>query len=289
MAHNNSLEATAVRLTGPFGYRHLVAATVLFTYFTILLGVSTKATGAGLACNANWPLCDGGLLNLFPASMPSFFEWFHRVVAGITGFLILGATVGAWRGYGDDRLTKWAAVVGLVLLPIQVTLGRQTVLQFTAVILAAHYWVAMSIFGAFVVVAVRTWESRITPRRVGFALALALVLLPIQTALSPQFVTNYTPPVQATHYGVMLLVLAAALTALVAGWRHATGAARAALALAVALIPVQILFARSLVTNYAAWVQLAHLAVTLGIFLAALGALAWFRRTTLGAETPTSA
>ena len=288
MVHNDTPEATAAPSIGRFRYRHLVAVTVLFTYFTILLGVSTKATGAGLACNANWPLCDGGLLNLFPASAPSFFEWFHRLVAGITGVLILASTAGAWRDFGDDRLLKGAATFGLVMLPIQVTLGRQTVLQFTALILAAHYWVAMSIFGAFVVVAVRVWDDRLSPRYVRYALGVAAVLLPVQVLLSPQFVTSYTPPIQATHYGVMLLVFAAVLVALVAGWRYASGPGRVALAAALALLPVQILVARYLVASYAAPVRIAHLGVTLGILVAVLGALVWFWRATPGTSATVS-
>lgn len=279
MAHENSLKTTAVRLTGPFEYRHLVAATAVLTYATILLGVSTKATGSGLACNANWPLCDGGLLNLFPATAPSFFEWFHRVVAAVTGFFILGSAVGAWRGVGSDRVVKWAATLGLVLLPIQVTLGRETVFQYTPLVLAAHYWVAMSIFGSFVVVTVRTWQGAFEARHVTYALALALALVPVQAMLGPQFVSSYTAPVQATHYGVMLAFFAALLVAAVAGWRYfASGLVRAAVALALVLLPIQILFARQLAWSYEFWAQTAHAAVTVGLFAALLVALVGFRR-----------
>jgi cytochrome c oxidase assembly protein subunit 15 len=41
-------------------FRRAVTATAVLVYLTVLLGVSTKAAGAGLACAARWPLCDGG-------------------------------------------------------------------------------------------------------------------------------------------------------------------------------------------------------------------------------------
>ena len=78
-------------------FRYLVAATTAFVFATVLLGVATKSYGAGLACKARWPICDGGLLNLFPASFPSFFEWIHRVVAGVGGLFIVGTALESWR------------------------------------------------------------------------------------------------------------------------------------------------------------------------------------------------
>ena len=260
-------------------YRHLLALTTALVYVTILLGVSTKATGSGLACNASWPLCDGGILNLFPASMPSFFEWFHRLVAGVTGLFILGTAVAAWRGATESRLVRWAATVGLILLPIQVLLGRATVLEFTSSILALHYWTAMGIFGSFVVATVAAWHDSFTLAHVRRALLLAVVLVPVQVLFGPQVVLSYSPPVQAAHYAVTLLLFAAVLLAAMVGWQALDETVRYALALALVLVPVLVLLGRNVLRDPASWLVLAHDGVALVLFATLVVAVVGFRRT----------
>ena len=90
-------------------FRQLLTATTALTFGLILLGVYTGAIGAGLTCGARWPLCDGWM-GLFPANWASFVEWFHRLVAMITGFAILGSTIAAWRGDYSSRI-KYATAV----------------------------------------------------------------------------------------------------------------------------------------------------------------------------------
>ncbi|PSQ32840.1 cytochrome AA3 biosynthesis protein [Halobacteriales archaeon SW_10_68_16] len=134
-------------------FRHLAATTTGFTFGLIVLGVYTGAIGADLACAAAWPFCDGWL-GLFPATWPSFVEWFHRFVALVTGLLIAGMAVAAWRG-GYDRRIRYASGVALVFLPIQVVLGATTVLGFVPVsppvTQTLHHATAKLIFGALVV------------------------------------------------------------------------------------------------------------------------------------------
>ena len=113
-----------------FRFRHLAAATTGLTFALILLGVYTAAAGAGLACGARWPLCNGAVFGLFPANWPSFIEWFHRLVAMVTGFFILGTTYAAWR-HGKGRRTRIASTIALVVLPVGwLLLPLQWVTQF---------------------------------------------------------------------------------------------------------------------------------------------------------------
>lgn len=126
------------------GVPHFAAATTGLTFTLILLGVYTAASGAGLACSAQWPLCDGGLL---PQTIPSFIEWFHRLVAMVAGFAILGTTVGVWRRF-DSRRIRLAGVTALAVTPVQVLLGGATVVSYTPVVQTAHHGAAMVIFGA---------------------------------------------------------------------------------------------------------------------------------------------
>lgn len=130
-------------------FRHLAAVTTGMTFTLILLGVYTAASGAGLSCGANWPLCNGAVFGLFPANWPSFIEWSHRLVAMITGFMILGTTYAAWRG-NRERRTRIASAIALVVLPVQVILGGLTVIRYTIPIQVAHHAAALVIFGALV-------------------------------------------------------------------------------------------------------------------------------------------
>jgi len=130
-------------------FRHYLAVTTVSTFLLILLGVYTGKIGAGLACEGRWPFCDGWL-GLFPANWPSFVEWFHRLVAMIVGFMILGAAAVAWR-YDHDRLLKYATTLAVVLLPVQILFGANTVLNFGLTASMMHQVAAQLIFASLVV------------------------------------------------------------------------------------------------------------------------------------------
>jgi len=130
-------------------FRRYLAVTTVGAFVLILLGVYTGKLGAGLACAGRWPFCDGWL-GLFPATWPSFVEWFHRLVAMVVGFMILGAGVVSWRG-GYDRRIRYALVVAIVMLPVQIFFGANTVLNFGLAASMLHQAAAQIIFAALVV------------------------------------------------------------------------------------------------------------------------------------------
>jgi len=211
------------RLTSRFGFRHLLAATLGLVAATILLGVAAKATGSGLACQANWPQCDTGPFDLFPASLPSFYEWIHRFVAMFAGFAIVGSGVAAWRLPSVDRRVASLVVLGTLLTPVQVYLGRETVFEYQLQILSLHFWTAMLIFSVFTVGTVLVWKSKLTAAHVTGALILGLVALPAHVALSPTdlgVVAEYTPTIQLLQYATALALLASVVVAgLIGRWR----------------------------------------------------------------------
>jgi len=210
-------------LIARFGFPHLLATTLVLVAATILLGVAAKATGSGLACEANWPQCDAGPYNLLPANLPSFYEWVHRFVAMFAGFGIVGSALAAWRLEDVDNRVASLVVLGMVLTPIQVYLGGQTVLQYEMEILSLHFWTAILIFAMFVVATVLVWRSSLTGGSVTTALAVGLVSLPIHVALSPTdlgLVTSYSPTVQLFQYGVTLSLLGSLIVATMVGRWH---------------------------------------------------------------------
>ncbi len=144
-------------------FRHLAATTTVLVLALILLGVYTAAMGAGLACAGRWPFCDGWL-GLFPANWPSFIEWFHRLVAMVTGFMILGTAIFAYRG-GHERRIVIASVLAVLVLPVQVLLGANTVFNYGVLAQVLHHGAAQVIFGSLVAATAWAYEEGNGPGR----------------------------------------------------------------------------------------------------------------------------
>jgi cytochrome c oxidase assembly protein subunit 15 len=256
-------------------YRGALLVTTGLVYLTVILGVSTRATAAGLACNAQWPLCDGGLLNLFPATLPSAFEWIHRVVAMLAGFGILGSALAAWRGRAGRRVLG-AIALAAALLPLQVYLGRETVLTFAPPVLAAHYWVAMAIYAAVVVAAVAANAESLSLRHVRWALGVAAVSTPIAVLLGPPAIVRYSAPIQATQYAAVLLAFGALLFATLVTWRRGPGRPgfRALLLAGTALVPTVVALMRQRIVHPDSAIATAHPVAAALALLAVFGAAA---------------
>jgi len=205
-------------------FRHLLTLTLGLVAGTILFGVAAKATGSGLACQASWPQCDGGPFNLLPASLPSFYEWIHRFVAMFAGFAIIGSGLTAWLSSSVDRRVAPLVVLATLLTPVQVYLGRETVLQYEMRILSLHFWTAILIFSLFTVATILVWKEWLTTRHAAVALVVALVTLPLHVLVSPTqlgVVTEYTPTVQLLQYAVTLALLASVfLATVVTRWEY---------------------------------------------------------------------
>jgi cytochrome c oxidase assembly protein subunit 15 len=198
-----------------FRFRQLAVGTAALTGILLLLGVYTAAVGAGLTCGQRWPLCDG-FLGLFPANWPSFVEWFHRLVAMVTGVVVLGTTVAAWR-CGRSRRVRYALAGALLVLPSQIVLGALTVTRYEWAILLAHFATATVIFSLLVLAAAWSFDDGPGPTATGArrAAAVAAGLLPVAALLSPRLLLAYTAPVQVAYYAVLLASFAALLGATV--------------------------------------------------------------------------
>lgn len=176
------------------------------TYVLILLGIYTAAVGAGLTCEGRWPLCDGAVFGLFPANWPSFVEWFHRLIAMITGFLILGGWAILWRR-GNSRRAFLAMCAAVLLLPIQIWLGAETVWGYEIITLTAHFLTALVIYTGLLLSVIWHFSlhravSELVDRIV---LGALLVLVPF-FVLTPQFIFVHTGRVQVAYYALGLAV-----------------------------------------------------------------------------------
>jgi cytochrome c oxidase assembly protein subunit 15 len=200
-------------------FPRFAAFTTGLTLTLVMLGVYTAATGSGLACSAQWPLCDNGLL---PQTIPSFIEWFHRLVAMVTGWFIVGTAIWSWRAESTGRRTRIAATLAVLLLPLQISIGAVTVTLsglfpdgYSPPTQGAHLVVALTIFSLLV------WTTLSARDETGPALARARrALLVALGALVAAVVTSrvftptpYGPAGQALFYGASLLTVAALLAA----------------------------------------------------------------------------
>ncbi|WP_336024805.1 COX15/CtaA family protein [Halobellus salinisoli] len=196
--------------------RRFVGVSAALTGILMVLGVYTASTGAGLTCAGRWPFCDG-FLGLFPANWSSFIEWFHRLVAMITGFVVLGTTVSAWRRDADRRV-RLALAGATILLPSQIILGALTVTTYEWAILLAHFGTAAIIFTGVALAFAWAYEPASgtdTIDRIRRPLVVASVLLPVMLVLAPHAFVTFGPEVQATYYSAGLTTYAALLVAAV--------------------------------------------------------------------------
>lgn len=200
-------------------FRTLAGVTTALTFVLILLGLHTGSTGGGLSCGTRWPLCNGWL-GLFPANWASFFEWVHRLIAMVVGFLLLGWLYGAWR-WQDDRRARYSVTAAIAILPLQILLGGVTTTAdglfpggFNPVVMVAHFTTATVIFVLLVYATARTYDvpSVDAVRRLA---AAGVGLAAVHAVFEFVSVFAYEPTNQVTYYAssfALLALLVALLT-----------------------------------------------------------------------------
>ena len=263
-------------------FRRLLLATTIATAFTALMGVITATSGAGLTCEARWPLCDGAVFGLFPANFMSFIEWFHRLVAMVTGLLIVGSTASVWRG-GGRRRVRLATLLAVLLTPLQIVFGAFTVLVnelvfgYSVIVLTLHFGLAALILALLVAATVWTYAETtpVSPAHVDRAGTLAAVALPVVIALTPRLFFTYGEIVQFVYYGLGFAVFAALTVVALWGRELGLGAVSAAGGLAAALVVGQLVVARRAFGDAG---QLLILAISIAVFVLTLAVVRRVRR-----------
>jgi heme A synthase len=109
-------------------FTRLAVLTAVVTLFTLVLGSYMSGTNASLACDG-WPLCNGSLL---PGGNSDIgLHMLHRMIAGLLGVVLLGATYQAF----DER--RPASIRALMLLACATYVAQ-------ALVGAANIWTELA-------------------------------------------------------------------------------------------------------------------------------------------------
>ena len=116
------------------------------------LGGTVRVTGSGLAC-PDWPGCYGSIVPLAEDYLAAgyeahqvWLEWTHRLVAALTGLLIVVYAAIALLRHRSRRWVAGSAAAAVPLLALQGGLGALTVTEeLEPAIVTAHLAVAMAI------------------------------------------------------------------------------------------------------------------------------------------------
>jgi heme A synthase len=93
----------------------------------ILWGAYVRATGAGAACGAHWPLCNGEVVPRAPTA-GMLVEFSHRLVIGLALVLVIVLCAQVWRAVSAGHPARRAALASLIFILTEVLLGAGLVL-----------------------------------------------------------------------------------------------------------------------------------------------------------------
>ena len=104
---------------------NVIKTTSILTYILIVLGGVVCFTESARGC-PDWPGCFGKLIP--PLQVDAIIEYFHRLVAAITGPFLLAAAYFGWKKTPSINKLKWLPLVATVFAIAVAMFGRRAVL-----------------------------------------------------------------------------------------------------------------------------------------------------------------
>ena len=272
----------------------LSLVTVAAILLLVTLGGIVRVTESGLGC-PDWPLCYGRLLP--PLETPALIEYSHRLLASVTGLLVIATAVAAWRSHPSRRWLLYPAAIAVVLVVTQAIVGGITVeTELASGLILLHLAMAEALLAALLLVAVVAFRGDPRPLRgspvqtlfLGTAIATyALLLLgSLVTVLGastacgtawplcagqPLLPAAHAPAVHMLHRAASLVIGLLLLATFAAAWRRRRSqpelatAAGLTLGLLVAQILVGALF---VLLGFPTAVQVLHLTMATAVWAA---------------------
>jgi len=122
--------------------KYLSLTSLIILYTLMIIGGYISAAGLGLSC-PDWPLCPSGIL----PNEKYFIEWTHRLIAAITGILVVATTIGSWIAKNSDRKIKVTSTLAAIFVVTQITLGAIVIdLKLHAILVAIHFGIGILLF-----------------------------------------------------------------------------------------------------------------------------------------------
>jgi heme A synthase len=136
-------------------FRAFSLAAAIAAFALAFLGSWIRINGAGMTC-PDWPTCHGVLVPVLQGGV--VLEWTHRVIAGVEGFLLLGAIVTGWRARKQIAgITTIFLTLGCLFV-LQVVLGAVTVALYNSPWSVVFHWgMAMLLLAALSALAIVAW------------------------------------------------------------------------------------------------------------------------------------
>ena len=167
----------------------LALCTAVVIYFQMVLGGLVRHSGAALAC-LDVPLCRG---SLWPDAHPTVqVQALHRLAAGVVTLFVLVSSVVNFRAATGRPLLRALALLGPVLVAVQIWLGLHAVTSFLDLAtVEAHLGVATLLLGT----------------QMGLALGLGRVVAVQGDAAAIAMSTPTPPGASGTNWGAAVVDL----------------------------------------------------------------------------------
>ncbi|MCH8972992.1 MAG: COX15/CtaA family protein [Thaumarchaeota archaeon] len=122
--------------------KYLSLTTLIVLYSLMFIGGYVSAAGLGLTC-PDWPLCPSGIL----PDEQYFIEWTHRLIAAITGTLVIATTIGCWLTKNSESKIKLTSTLAAIFVVTQISLGALVIdLKLHAVLVSIHFGIGILLF-----------------------------------------------------------------------------------------------------------------------------------------------
>lgn len=135
-------------------FKYLALASLVILYSLMFIGGYLESSGQGLAC-PQWPLCPSGFL----PSAQYLTEWIHRLIAAMTGVMIIATAVGAWKVAGSHKRIRVTGTLAGIFAMMQIGLGAIVInTQLKATIVAIHNGIGILLFAMTLLTAIYAFK-----------------------------------------------------------------------------------------------------------------------------------
>lgn len=107
-------------------FTRLAWGTLAWTVLVVVWGAYVRASGSGAGCGNHWPACNGMVIPQSP-SAHTLIEFTHRMMTSVDTVLIVAMLVLAWRFFPRSHPVRTGAALSMAFLVTEALLGAALV------------------------------------------------------------------------------------------------------------------------------------------------------------------